>query len=511
MAETGEMKELERTLAAELEPFFGGHVLLALSGGADSTALAAAFSRLRSAKIWGGNISVCHVNHGQRDEAAEDEDFCRRLCTELNLPLAVINLASRADFRRGAGEEELRLLRYRALGQAATDCGAAYIATAHNLDDQAETLLFRLFRGSSPRGLTAMKESRRLDFLPEVQGEGLNEITLIRPLLSLSRSQILAYLESLSLSFREDASNQDRRFKRNFIRHEILPRVLESFPEALANIENLRHTLKAEDSFLGRLAQDCLDQARVSGEQALDAVYLSSLDAALLARVAVLFMEERGVEPSFSRVGAFVHTLAGGRLSLGDGMELLVQDGLVRLTLERGDDSLEQQTEALRSWMTPLEVRLPEPEGRSRLTIIPWLNRALRVECENVSSTELDLGFPAKDAPEILVDLASVRDLAQGQDGLKFRLRREGDFIVPFGMQEVVRLKQYLRVNHKQAGRSLWRGTPLADLSAEALRRLTPVLAAGAEVLWVPGWGLSEKLRARSSGLARFTFVELST
>jgi tRNA(Ile)-lysidine synthetase-like protein len=482
--------------------------LVALSGGADSVALLLAMSRLKF------KLVVCHVNHGQRPEALADEQFCGELCRQLGLTLRVVRLQEcQPELVVGASEEALRDGRYRALVDVARDEQCHAVVTAHNLDDQVETLLFRLFRGTSPRGLAAMKSWRHLAF----------GIHLLRPMLGLKRRSILAYLGELGQEHREDASNNDLSYKRNFIRHQLMPSILEAFPEAQANVENFRRTLSGEDRLLGEMAEAKLDQARVKGPidgaEYLVCSVLKEMDGALLARVLVLYMEERGVEPSFSRVRRFADCLWGEdrNFSFADGLELEIKGGLVRLVQELPTAQLESAVNQARRWMQPTCVRLPE-SGHSRITMIHWLNRGLKVETIDPDEPEPVGAFPPRQAAQILADL-SAYDPANpinsvnpaNLEPLLFRLREEGDFIVPLGMSEPVRLKQYLHANGRQGSRQLWQGTPLQNMDEKVTRRLTPVLACGREVRWVPGWGLSEKIKVQGRPSHRLSLLELTS
>jgi len=188
-------------------------VLAAVSGGADSVALLRALHAVRIPGV--GRLVVAHFNHALRDEAAGDEAFVRQLAVGLGLE-CVVGRAERppGDARPVSGiEEAARRARYDFLRAAATDLGARYVATAHTADDQAETVLHRIVRGTGIAGLAGMRRARPLS-------EG---VTLIRPLLSVRRAELTAYLRDLGQSFREDATNSERRFTRNRLRHELLP------------------------------------------------------------------------------------------------------------------------------------------------------------------------------------------------------------------------------------------------------------------------------------------------
>lgn len=193
-------------------------VILAVSGGADSVALLRAVVAVRQAGA--GRVWVAHFNHRLRgDEAETDEQFVVDLCGRLGIGCEVGRRTRQLSLRKEGVEAAARKLRYRFLRETAGRLGARYVVTAHTADDQAETILHRIVRGTGVRGLAGTAAARPL----------LPGITLLRPLLSVRRGQILSYLESLGQAFCRDASNDDRRFTRNRIRQELLPWLAEEF------------------------------------------------------------------------------------------------------------------------------------------------------------------------------------------------------------------------------------------------------------------------------------------
>lgn len=194
----------------------GDHVLVAVSGGADSVALLYCLHRLSGRMNW--KLAVAHFNHGIRGpEADEDEEFVRRLAAELALPF----FCERAQIARQAAESTVNLedlarkARYDFLRRTAAALGAGKIAVGHSLNDQAETVLSRLFRGSGVEGFSGIR--------PVLGG------LIVRPLLGCSRSSIEAYLRHLNVTFREDTTNRDLKLERNRIRHELIPYLEASF------------------------------------------------------------------------------------------------------------------------------------------------------------------------------------------------------------------------------------------------------------------------------------------
>jgi tRNA(Ile)-lysidine synthase len=189
----------------------GDRILLAVSGGPDSVALAHLAERW--AGPWELDIAWGHVHHGTRGEANDqDERFVRALARRFGRPLAIRHVRIRPfSEARARGE------RYRALAEMAAEHDCTTIVTAHHADDQLETLLMRLARGTGLSGLRGMLPARRIR---ASDGPGPR---LIRPLLSVWKSELLTLLREQNLSFRQDSTNEEIRFLRNLVRHRWLP------------------------------------------------------------------------------------------------------------------------------------------------------------------------------------------------------------------------------------------------------------------------------------------------
>ena len=208
-----------------------GSILVALSGGADSVCLLSALLEC------GADVSAFHLNHGIRGEEADrDEEFCRSLCNRLGVPFS----SERADIpaisaEKGIGiEEAARNVRYDKLNREATRINADYIATAHNADDNVETVIFNLVRGCSPDGLCG---------IPKIRGN------IIRPLLDSTREEIEEYLCKKGLSYVTDSTNSDIAYTRNKIRHSVLP-VLRSINPALsASVARMCESIRDDKAY----------------------------------------------------------------------------------------------------------------------------------------------------------------------------------------------------------------------------------------------------------------------
>jgi tRNA(Ile)-lysidine synthase len=214
----------------------GRRVLVAFSGGLDSTLLLHALHR--SDLI--GEIAACHVDHGLNVESA---DWSAR-CAEVAGKLGVDFVARRVAVAPGPGqslEAVAREARYAVLAELVRPGGI--VATAHHADDQLETVLLRLLRGTGVRGLAAIRDSVPL-------GEG----RLVRPLLGVSRAEIEAEARRLGLSWVEDPSNADTRFDRNFLRARVLPAVRERWPAAGFAASRLARQMAEAETVLGEVA-----------------------------------------------------------------------------------------------------------------------------------------------------------------------------------------------------------------------------------------------------------------
>ncbi len=221
------------TVAASLAPFRGKKFIVGVSGGADSVALLRAMHSLRI------DMVAVNCNFNLRgDESDGDSDFVAELCDSLGIRLVAANFDTLRLRQSGESVEmTCRRLRYELFERLMAEYNAVRIAVAHNADDNVETLFLNLMRGAGLRGLAAMP---------------VNSGNVIRPLLSISRGQILDYLEALGQGYRTDSSNLDSGYRRNFIRNEVLPLLRTRWEGAAQSITrsiaNLRSALSLIDN-----------------------------------------------------------------------------------------------------------------------------------------------------------------------------------------------------------------------------------------------------------------------
>lgn len=248
----------------------GDTVIVAVSGGADSVALLDILISLTDLRL---SLVVAHLNHSLRGaESDEDERFVAAFAASRGLPF----VSERADVRALSLHERLSLedagrrARYEFFDRVAACYGARSVALAHHADDQAETLLLRLLRGAGVTGLSAM--------LPRRDGR------YVRPLLTLSRSEIERYLHARGLRFRVDSSNVDTAFLRNRIRHELLPYLSRFNPEISRRLAVTADLLAADEELLEAVADEAMQ--RTVRERTTEGVIFD---------VSLLLREPRGV------------------------------------------------------------------------------------------------------------------------------------------------------------------------------------------------------------------------
>lgn len=221
-------------------------VLVAVSGGADSVALLHALRALAPRlKL---HLRVAHLDHGLRTESADDAAFVRTLADGWRVPVTVERreVAQACERAGWSLEEGARRIRYQFLADAARRYGAGFVALAHTADDQAETVLMRVMRGTGLTGLGAIPAKRPLD--DASPGEA---VWVVRPLLDTWRREVVEYLKQEGLPHREDASNRDKRFLRNRIRHQLLPLLEKDYnPNIKGALTQLAEQSRLDERFL---------------------------------------------------------------------------------------------------------------------------------------------------------------------------------------------------------------------------------------------------------------------
>lgn len=246
------MNLLDNTWLAKLTSL--KKIVVGFSGGLDSSVLLHVLSRDKELR---SKILAIHVNHTISNNADIWQEHCLKVCKELQIDLKIVkvNLNCRANI-----EEQARNARYQAFSQALSvnDC----LLLAHHQNDQAETVLFNILRGSGVNGISGIPKQRKL-------GQGY----VLRPLLDYKRSELLAYAKLHNLHWIEDESNADLNFSRNYLRREVIPLILTKWPSAIDNIHTCANNLtSARANLLDLALLDCPDLFSIPNELNLEGV-----------------------------------------------------------------------------------------------------------------------------------------------------------------------------------------------------------------------------------------------
>ena len=456
-------------LRADLSLYKNTRVCVALSGGADSVALLCLFCE--EAPAYGIALSAVHVEHGIRGrESEEDAAFVCALCKEQGVPLRLVraDIPARAK-EAGVGlEEAARLFRrgvfYRLLKAGAAD----YVATAHHAGDNAESVLLHLFRGAALTGAGGIRAFVPASALAD-GAEGVNEVAdgvnegaygmnevadgpaaglpfarrgLVRPFLACTRAEIVAYLRGRGRAWREDATNADTAYARNFVRRAVLGSAKEVFPAAEKNLYAFSRLAREDDDFLFAEAARIL--RRGSGGYAVAA----DAPRPLFLRACVLALRALGVQKdytytNFQDVFALAEGKTGRRADLPCGVCAVKEYG--RVVLYR-----------------PQAAAGYYPLAEGVFGFGPFSVRAFRAPAPPAFSRG---AFPR------------TLYLAGDAEG-ELRLRREGDRFTPFGGGDR-KLKEFF-IDKKIPRRE---------------RDLLPVLAAGSRVLAVCGVEIAKQVK----------------
>ena len=423
----------------------GETVLVAVSGGVDSVVLLDLLQQLAS--DYGVSLHVAHLDHGVRAASSADARFVEQLAGTRGLPIHASRLDPEAlGAHRGHGAEgSSREARYAFLRSVAAEIGASRIALGHTADDQTETILYRLARGTGPTGLRG---------IPPVRD------SYVRPLIEITRGEILAYAQERELAWRVDASNADPSFARNLIRHRILPELEAINPrvgEAIRRGSLLAAEAEEVSRFVVAMLWNAIRPEEGEGRLKLPRDALISYPHAvqkLLLRGGAQRVRGNLAGVEHDHIEAAVRLIAGpashGELSL-PGLHVRVQSGEVLLTRARGPTP--------EPWEYPVEVGetvIPDPPITLKLAI---------------QDAPID--------PEPLDCWAELADAERVVFPLELRSRREGDRFAPLGFGKSMKLKDFL-INE---------GVPYFD------RDRVPLLCDQEKVVWVVGVRLSDEVR----------------
>ena len=441
-------------------------LVVAVSAGSDSTALLHSLYARREAL--GLSLHVAHFDHNFRPEAADDARFVAQMANDLGLPF-ITEHAAPMVYQREQGissfEAAARELRYRFLGRAAESVGAAAVALGHNADDQAETVLMHLIRGAGLDGL------RGMDALSVWHSsDGQQRVKLFRPLLAVTKDQLRRYCEERGIAYREDPANQDMRFTRNRVRHQLLPSLREYNPRISQALLRLAQAASQESDFLEEETERVWGQlARTNGDTAMfERASLASLPVALqvrLLRKAYENLVGSGRRLQSSHVDAMM-ALIGGR----SGREVILPFGLRLISTH----------ETLTMGPSIAVVPVPNPLEGEYTLLVPVYGQPAAVT--GLSGWIITLEWTDSTAEVPADPLTAILDVDQSDPEIRIRARLRGDRFQPYGMTSERKLQDFL-----------------VDRKVPAVERdAIPLLFIGGRLAWVVGHTVAHWAAVRS-------------
>lgn len=417
--------------------------LVGFSGGSDSLCLLDILNNL--SKKYGFKLVALHLNHNWRGEESKQEELnCKRFCELSSIEFISETLA---DGNSQKNENFAREARYDFFLKHAKNYPNSAIFTAHTHTDNAETVIYRIIKGTGIRGIQGIPAIRIKD-----------EIPIYRPLLPISRKQIEDYCNCKGLVANNDSSNLDLGFKRNFIRHKIMPLFDEINFHAEDSINSLSKMAISQsnivDEYMKIIKKDLVD-----GEKFLTQTFIKLSDD-VQKKLIYDACIRKDVDYDSKKIENIAHFIvenanskSGSRLSITNCLWLFVNSKHIYTITET------------KCQLNTNEIKITG-EGKWAFSDKKAFSLQKYLDGDNIT-------YPSENAPYAYVDLSDV-----GFD-LTIRTRREGDYISPFGMSGTMKLKKYLNAKgvsqHEKDGLTL--------------------LCKGSEVLWVARVGLSNKLK----------------
>ncbi len=428
----------------------GNRVGVAVSGGADSVALLRLLLELR--KELGLVLSVTHFNHKLRGaEAERDETFVEELARKFHLEF----LCERGDVARQAAtqstgiEAAARAMRYEFFRSLLSEGKLDRVATAHTLDDQAETVLLRIGRGAGTRGLAGIYP--RLS----VPGPQSSDAAIIRPLLGIRRPELEKYLRQIGQSWREDKSNRDLRFTRNRVRHGVLPRLERALnPSVRESLAEAAEIARAEEDYWQAEVAKILPEIWDAPNRRLQLARLSRLPLAMQRRVVRGAVETLGLRLEFAHVEETLAVASGAEKSANLPVGWRAERTNNGLSFQPADGNRQASPDYAYELPVPGKIAVPEAGVWFEATLIRSSAKA-----EYNRGNSLD--------PAMLSGKLQVRNW------------RAGDRFLPAHSKSPKKVKELLQERHVTGKeRPLW-----------------PVVVSGDRIVWLRGFAVPLELQ----------------
>ncbi|RKX17062.1 MAG: tRNA lysidine(34) synthetase TilS [Candidatus Zixiibacteriota bacterium] len=451
------LKQIKKNIAEKQIICSGDKILVSFSGGPDSTALLYSLYKIygkkagrvpKRAGVENPGIIACYINHNIRPKAAKNEiKFCRDFCNKLNIPFIIIE----ADIPRYAKEQKLsieeagRNFRKDILHKIAREKNCNKIALGHHLDDTIETILFRLFRGTGPAGLSPIKP---------ISGK------FIRPLFNIPKSYIISFLEKDKIKYMLDRSNLESDFSRNYIRNKIIPVIEKHFGLKYKNsIDNFCQILADEDNFLNDITEKItkkLCTITPGGKIVVDLKKIAVYDICIRRRIIKRLLEKKYKHPgagSFEQIERINDLIEGRRKTVDLGRNLRVVADRGNLMLSGGKIKMGRRNLAI-----PDTVELPEVRAVIKTQLIA-IKSAKRKKQKNSWKINID-------ADKIVMPL-EISGIGQG------------DRFQPLGLNGTKKVGDYLTDKK----------------SLRQIRDEIPVIKDKKGIIWLVGYEISDRIK----------------
>ncbi len=435
-------------------------ILLCVSGGSDSVAMLHLFKKIRNK--FNLSLSVAHFNHMIRKDSVEDVEFVSKLCKLYNLPFYIEerNIKEIAEKRNQSIEECARIERYDFFLGLANMLKIRKIATAHTMDDQAETILMRVIKGSGLLGLSGI--------LPSRYERG---VEIIRPLLAISKDEILEYLHKKEIIYRTDSTNNDTKFFRNKIRLDLIPNLEKNYNSNIKRVlANMAENISEDYTFLERIAERYFDKSAIIEDDAvkIPLYEFNNLDKALkktVVRKAIEYLKGDLQGISFRNwldIEDLVANLTYFKHSVSLPGNIIARKDSKNLILQKKGVAPKKKGKPFYLVKVPGEVRMDELGSLFNFSVLAGN------KFDEKRKAILDVG-----------GVAEFFDLEKVKFPILVRFKKPGDKMIPLGMDKPKRL-QDIFVDEK---------VPFEERSS------IPLLISRGKILWVAGFKVSNEFK----------------
>lgn len=441
----------------------GCKVLLSVSGGADSVCMLHIIKSL--AQEYGLTLYIAHFNHQLRKTAMRDQQFVVNLTYKLglsNLFSTKIDVKGYARKKKLSIETAAREIRYEQLVKYAFRNGIPYVFTAHTMDDNAETVIFNLIRGTGLQGIAGIPQKRILSD----KVEGQKKVLLLRPMLKLRRKEILEYLEAGRYQWREDETNTDEKYQRNFIRRNILPLMEKVNPGTKEHIAQLTEIVSEEQEFWQNKVSSAFHKTVkvYTGKCAIDIYWFRKYNSIIKHRLIGQLLQSLNLI-GFSNIKKLVEFIeygrVGGYIDIGGGWVCYRSYG----------SCLIKQRQRKKDVAAITEIRLKYPcvtvDKQRGITIFSQVRNA---RTDELNSVKRQAGYKA------VMDYDKLRGVT-----LVVRGRQPGDWFYPLGMHGRKSVKKFFT----DIKIPVWEKGKLVLLTGKGSHR----------VYWVAGYRIDDKVK----------------